>query len=31
MLYGTRAQLYETPGGPVILPVSSNITGGKAK
>ena len=30
-LYGTQTQLYETPGGTVILPVSSNTTGGKAK
>ena len=30
-LYGTRAELYETPGGSVILPVSDNTTGGKTK
>ena len=30
-LYGTRVDLYETPGGSVILPVSNNTTGVKAK
>ncbi len=30
-LYGTSVNLFETPGGSVILPVSSNTTGGKAK
>ena len=30
-LYGTRAKLYETPGGSVILPVSNNTNGGKTK
>ncbi len=30
-LYGTSVNLYETPGGSVILPVSNNTTGGKTQ
>ena len=30
-LYGTSAELYETPGGSVILPVLNNTIGGKTK
>ena len=30
-LYGTQAELYETPGGSVILPVSNKPNGGKTK
>ena len=30
-LYGTRAELYETPGGSVILPVSNKPNGGETK